>query len=185
MRTLLAVNVCVILGYALHAEIAAMGLTLPLFVPCLLVGIAVGNLLPALFPRLPPVRRTPALALVSDYALGVFLAISLMSLKLWALVELGPPLLAVLAVQAALAIAYVVFLLFPVLGGDYRAAVLGAGFGGFALGATPTAIANMTAVTKRHGPCPTAFVVLPLVAAFFVDVANTAVIQSFLLLGSR
>ena len=183
MRTLLAVNICVILGYALHAEISALGVTLPLFVPCLIAGIGLGNLLPLVAPGLPPIRRTAPLALVSDYALGVFLAISLMSLKLWALAGLGTPLLAVLAVQAAIAIAFVVLVLFPMLGGDYRAAVLGAGFGGFALGATPTAIANMTAVTKRHGPCPTAFVILPLVSAFFVDIANTAVIQAFLLLG--
>ena len=87
MRTLLVVNVCVIVGYALHAEIAAAGLTLPLFVPCLLVGIAVGNLLPARRSADAAVSRTAALALVSDYALGVFLAISLMSLKLWALVD--------------------------------------------------------------------------------------------------
>nr|WP_317849269.1 sodium/glutamate symporter [Tateyamaria pelophila] len=64
--------------------------------------------------------------------------------------------------------------------GGYRAAVLGAGFGGFALGATPTAIANMTAVTKRYGPSPMAFVILPLVSAFFVDIANAIAIQFFL-----
>lgn len=65
------------------------------------------------------------------------------------------------------------------MGRDYRAAVLSAGFGGFALGATPTAIANMTAVTKRYGPSPLAFLILPLVSAFFVDVANALVIQFF------
>lgn len=65
------------------------------------------------------------------------------------------------------------------MGRNYRAAVLAAGFGGFALGATPTAIANMTAVTKRYGPSPLAFVILPLVSAFFVDLANAAIIQFF------
>ncbi|MEM9231379.1 MAG: sodium/glutamate symporter, partial [Pseudomonadota bacterium] len=54
--------------------------------------------------------------------------------------------------------------------------------GGFALGATPTAIANMTAVTKRYGPSPLAFVILPLVSAFFVDLANAIIIQAFVAL---
>jgi ESS family glutamate:Na+ symporter len=80
--------------------------------------------------------------------------------------------------QTLFTVAFVVFVLFPVMGRGYRAAVLGAGFGGFALGATPTAIANMTAVTKRYGPSPIAFIVLPLVSAFFVDLANAVVIQT-------
>lgn len=61
----------------------------------------------------------------------------------------------------------------------YTAAVLCAGFAGFALGATPTAIANMSAVSKKYGPAPLAFIVLPLVSAFFVDLANAVVIQLF------
>ncbi len=56
----------------------------------------------------------------------------------------------------------------------------GAGFAGFALGATPTAVANMTAVTKTHGPAPLAFIILPLVGAFFVDLTNAVVIKLFL-----
>ena len=76
-------------------------------------------------------------------------------------------------------VAFCVFVLFRVMGGNYRAAVLSAGFGGFALGATPTAIANMTAVTKRYGPSPLAFIILPLVSAFFVDLANAFIIQFF------
>ena len=63
---------------------------------------------------------------------------------------------------------------------NFTAAVLGAGFGGFALGATPTAIANMTAVTKANGPAPLAFIILPLVAAFFVDVTNALIIRAAL-----
>ena len=80
--------------------------------------------------------------------------------------------------QTLFVVAFVIFVLFPVMGRGYRAAVLAAGFGGFGLGATPTAIANMTAVTKRYGPSPIAFIVLPLVSAFFVDLANAVVIQT-------
>ncbi|MEL6104350.1 MAG: sodium/glutamate symporter, partial [Pseudomonadota bacterium] len=110
--------------------------------------------------------------------LGAFLAMSLMALQLWTLVALGGAILSVLAAQTVITVAFVLFVLFPLMGGGYRAAVLGAGFGGFALGATPTAIANMTAVTKRYGPSPIAFVILPLVSAFFVDIANAVVIQT-------
>ena len=77
-------------------------------------------------------------------------------------------------------LAYIIFVLYPVMGRDYNAAVLGSGFAGFALGATPTAIANMTAVTKKYGPATQAFLILPLVSAFFVDLANAVIILLFL-----
>ena len=105
---------------------------------------------------------------------------SLMSLQLWTIAALGPAIAVTLALQTAFTVAFVIWVLFPVMGRGYDAAVLAAGFGGFALGATPTAIANMTAVTKRFGPSPIAFIVLPLVSAFFVDIANAIVIQMVL-----
>ncbi|MEM7238485.1 MAG: sodium/glutamate symporter [Pseudomonadota bacterium] len=182
MRVLLTVNVSIILGYTLHESISAAGLKLPLFVPCLIMGIVVANIQPVLLPRVPAVTGTPVLALVSEFSLSVFLSMSLMSMQLWTLVSLAGPLFVILAGQVLLAVLFSIFVLFPLMGGNYRAAVLGAGFGGFALGATPTAIANMTAVTKRYGPAPMAFIILPLVSAFFVDLANAFVIQAFLAL---
>ncbi|MEM0905791.1 MAG: sodium/glutamate symporter [Pseudomonadota bacterium] len=92
---------------------------------------------------------------------------------------LAGPLFAIVGLQAALTAAFCIFILFKVMGQNYRAAVLAAGFGGFALGATPTAVANMTAVTKSYGPAPLAFIILPLVSAFFVDLANAFIIQVF------
>ena len=68
--------------------------------------------------------------------------------------------------------AYILFAVFPAIGGNYQAAVISAGFTGISLGATPTAIANVTAVTKLHGACAQAFTILPLVSAFFIDIAN-------------
>lgn len=181
MRALLVTFLCIILGWFAHRAILATGLMLPLFVPCLLVGMVVGNLL-ALFPRLPPVSHTPALSLVSEFALGVFLAISLMSLQLWALAGMAGTLLLVLTAQTLLALGFAYFLAFRFLGRDYPAAVLTAGYASFVVGATPTAIATMTAVTKRYGPSPAAFIVLPLVSALFVDLANALVTQGFLTL---
>lgn len=179
-RVLLYLNLAIIGGYVVNAALTEAGVKLPLFVPCLIMGIIIANTRTAIFPKASPVARTQALALISEISLGAFLAMSLMSLQLWTLVELGPAIAAVLVAQTAIALAFVIFVLFPVMGGGYRAAVLGAGFGGFALGATPTAIANMTAVTKRYGPSPMAFVILPLVSAFFVDIANAIAIQFFL-----
>ena len=178
MRAMLYLNVAIILGYGLNEAIAATGLKLPLFVPCLIMAIIVANLRSLLLPQAAPVSRTPELAFISEFALGAFLAMSLMSLQLWTIAELGSAILMILGAQTLFTVAFVVFVLFPVMGGGYRAAVLAAGFGGFALGATPTAIANMNAVTKRYGPSPIAFVILPLVSAFFVDLANAVVIQT-------
>lgn len=178
MRVLLYLNMAIIAGYALSQLILGAGLKLPLFVPCLIMGIVIGNLRPLLVPRAAPVSRTPSLALISEFALGAFLAMSLMSLQLWTIADLGLSIVVIMTAQTLFAVAFVIWVLFPVMGANYRAAVLAAGFGGFALGATPTAIANMTAVTKRYGPSPIAFIVLPLVSAFFVDIANAIVIQT-------
>ena len=182
MRALLMINIAIIIGYIVHEQLTAAGLKLPLFVPCLIVGILIANLVSLVFPKAPKVSGTPTLALISEFSLSVFLSMSLMSMKLWTLAGLAGPLFGVLAAQTFAAVAFSIFVLFPLMGGNYRAAVLAAGFGGFTLGATPTAIANMTAVTKRYGPSPMAFIILPLVSAFFVDLANAFIIQIFVAL---
>ncbi|NOE17513.1 sodium/glutamate symporter [Ruegeria atlantica] len=178
MRVLLHLNLAIILGYALGEAISAAGLKLPLFVPCLIMGIVISNVRAAIAPSAQPVARTPSLALLSEFALGAFLAMSLMSLQLWTIAELGVAIAVIMSAQTLFTVVFVIWVLFPLMGSNYRGAVLAAGFGGFALGATPTAIANMTAVTKRYGPSPIAFIVLPLVSAFFVDIANAIVIQT-------
>ncbi|WP_439502448.1 sodium/glutamate symporter [Aminobacter ciceronei] len=120
------------------------------------------------------------MTLISEYSLSVFIAISLMSMQLWTLSGIAGPLLVVVVVQAFVVIAYVWIVLFPLLGRDYQSAVLSAGFVGLSLGATPTAVANMTAVARHYGPSPNAFIILPLVSAFFVDLINVLAIPFFL-----
>ncbi|MBB3412211.1 ESS family glutamate:Na+ symporter [Rhizobium sp. BK316] len=176
LRTLLVTNVAIIIGYALHEIILDAGINLPLFVVCLLVAIVMTNSVPFLAPRLPWPTHTRGLALISDLSLNVFLAMSLMSMQLWGLSGLGLSLAIVLAVQTLAAIVYIILVVFPAMGRNYNAAVISAGFCGIALGATPTAIANMTAVTKIHGAATIAFIILPLVSAFFIDLANAAVL---------
>ncbi len=179
MRAMLASHIAILLGYFVNLAAAEMGLKLPLFVPCLLVGIVMSNTIPYVFRGIAWPSRTRALAVVSDYCLSVFLAMSLMSMQLWTLSDLGGTLLGVLALQAVMTALFISFIVFRALGRTYTAAVLSSGFAGFALGATPTAIANMSSVTKSYGPAPLAFIVLPLVSAFFVDLANAFVIRFF------
>ncbi|WP_428688094.1 sodium/glutamate symporter [Roseibium sp.] len=181
MRSLLVLNIAIGLGVWLQEALKTwFGLDLPVFVVCLFCGIVLSNTVPALFPKMTWPARSRSLAVLSDLALGIFLTMSLMSLQLWTLAGLAGPMMLILAAQILVAGLFIVVVLFPVMGRDYNAAVLGAGFAGFSLGATPTAIANMTAVSKHYGPATQAFLVLPLVSAFFVDLANAVIILLFL-----
>ena len=181
MRAMLVVNIAVILGYLAHDWISnATTLKVPLFVPCLITGMVLSNTFPKFFPRWPWPARTASLDLISGYSLSIFLAMSLMSMQLWTLGKIAGPLLVIVGVQTLLAAIYTLLLVFSALGKDYQAAVLSAGFAGISLGSTPTAIAAMTAVTKRYGPSPNAFVILPLVSALFVSLVNVTAITFFL-----
>ncbi|WP_108682567.1 sodium/glutamate symporter [Methyloceanibacter sp. wino2] len=180
IRSLLVANIAIIAGYLAHVALQDAGIMLPLFVPCLLAGIILTNTVPTLLPKVKWPSRTPALALVSDFSLSVFLAMSLMSMQMWTLSGSTGLLITTTVLQATMTALFILFVFYRLMGSNYFAAVLSAGFAGFTLGATPTAIANMSAVTKHFGPSPLAFIVLPLVSAFFVDLANAAVIQLFL-----
>jgi ESS family glutamate:Na+ symporter len=180
MVTILVLHIAIITGYAANEALKVAGFKLPLFVTCLLAGILLSNTVPKVFPKIRWPARTRALALLSDFTLSLFLAMSLMSMQLWTIAGLAGPLLIILSLQTITAVTFIFFILFPLMGRDYQAAVLSAGFGGFTMGATPTAIANMTAVTKAHGPAPMAFIILPLVSAFFVDITNSVVIKALL-----
>ena len=148
--------------------------------PCLIVGMVLSNTVPVVLPRLNWPARTASLELISSYALSIFLAMSLMSMQLWTLAGVAGPLLVIVAVQTAVAAGYILLVVFPTLGRDYQAAVLSGGFTGLSLGSTPTAIASMSAITRHYGPAPNAFVILPLVSAFFVSLVNMAAITLFL-----
>ncbi len=104
---------------------------------------------------------------------------TLMSLQFWTLLDAAVPLLVILAMQVVVGWVLMVWIVCPLLGRGYDAAVSTSGYFGLALGATPTAIAVMTAITKVHGASPRSFIVVPLVGAFFVDVANAVTIRTF------
>jgi ESS family glutamate:Na+ symporter len=182
LDALLAIHVSIILGAILNEAVEDL-VQLPLFVTCLFAGILITNLVPKSFPRLSGRKwptRTPAMALIADVSLGTFLAMSLMSMQLWALIDLAGPIVAILGTQFAIAVAINIFIVFRVMGRNYDAAVVCSGFGGISLGSTPTAMANMAAVTSRYGASHLAFIIVPLVCAFFIDLVNAVMIPFFL-----
>lgn len=183
LDAILAIHVSAILGIFLNEGLEELGVKLPLFVTCLFAGIMMTNLIPKKFPRISGrawPTRTPSMALIADIALGTFLALSLMSMQLWTLIDLALPIFTILAVQFAIAVSINIFVVFPAMGRNYDAAVVCSGFGGISLGSTPTAMANMSAVTQRYGASHLAFIIVPLVCAFFIDLVNAVLIPFFL-----
>lgn len=179
IETLALILVCLTAGQALANALSDSTFSLPTFVWVLFIGVILRNGLAVLgwysvFDR--------SVSVLGNVSLSMFLAMALMSLRLWELSALALPLLAILLVQAAAMAAYAMFVTFTVMGRNYDAVVLAAGHCGFGLGATPTAIANMQAITDRFGPSHLAFLVVPMVGAFFIDLANAIVIKVYLLL---
>jgi ESS family glutamate:Na+ symporter len=166
-------------GDLLGAAIAGTAFELPTFVCVLFIGVLLRNVLAGLGIHQVFDREVSVLGNVS---LALFLAMALMSLRLWELANLALPMLLILAVQAMAMAAYAILVTFRVMGSNHDAVVLAAGHCGFGLGATPTAIANMQAVTHRFGPSHLAFIVVPMVGAFFIDIANALIIKLFMAL---
>ena len=116
----------------------------------------------------------------SPAVFSLFLTMALMSLKLWELLELAVPLMIILSVQVAMMAAFAYFVTFRMMGRDYDAAVMAGGHCGFGLGATPNAVANMRALVERYGAAPRAFLVVPMVGAFFIDFSNAMIITFYI-----
>jgi len=117
---------------------------------------------------------------IGTIALSLFLSMALMSLKLWELLDLALPMFVILIAQVTMMAAFAYFVTYRFMGRDYDAAVMAGGHCGFGLGATPNAVANMTSLTERFGAAPRAFLVLPMVGAFFIDFSNALVITTYL-----
>lgn len=179
VEKLFLLGVAMSMGYALSNLTQGTAFSLPTFVWVLFCGVLVGNLI-AYTPFYDIEER--ALSVVGNTCLSVFLAMALMSLKLWQLIDLALPIVVMMVVQTVAMISWAVFVTYRVMGRDYDAAVLSAGHCGFGLGATPTAIANMQTVTGRFGPSHISFILVPIVGAFFIDIANALVLKLFLLM---
>ena len=148
---------------------------IPTFVWALGSGVVVRNVLSNIF-KVNVFDR--CVDVFGNVSLSLFLAMALSSLELWVIKDLAIPLVVILSVQAIVMVLFAMFIVFRVMGKDYDAAVLAGGFCGFGMGATPTAVANMQAVTDRFGPSHKAFLIVPMVGAFFVDILNATILSA-------
>jgi len=179
INTLFVVLVCLAGGKALVRLVEGSGFILPDFVFSLLLGVVIRN----------ATNFTPGVKLsdrtvevVGEVALSLFLVMALMTMKLLDLANLAGPLLVILALQALVMIAFTILITYPVMGRNYDAAVIAGGQVGFGLSSTACALAIMKAVTGRHGASALAFLIVPMVGAFFIDILNAMVIQGSLAL---
>ena len=179
LNMLFAILACLAAGKMLARAVQGTGVILPDFLFCLLLGVAIRNVA-TLIPR---VRvSTSTVDLLGAVALSLFLVMALMGMRLVDLISLAGPLLVILTLQVVAMALFAAFVTFRLMGRDYDAAILSAGHVGFALSSTAAALAIMKAVTERRGPSPLAFVIVPMVGAFFVDIANALLIQGYLAL---
>jgi ESS family glutamate:Na+ symporter len=175
--SLLAMAVAMGLGSLVSAAIQASGITLPAYIGAMLVASVIRNL-DDLTGWLKLDRR--AMDFVGSLSLNIFLVVALMNLRLWELVHLALPLAVILAAQALATGAFALLVVFRIMGRDYESAVMASGFIGFVLGTTANAVSNMRTMTDRFGPAPRAFLVVPIVGAFFIDFVNALIINVFL-----
>ncbi|MCL1036232.1 sodium/glutamate symporter [Shewanella corallii] len=152
-------------------------LTIPDFVYALFIGVVVTNVLEVTKTRH---IDTETIDILGTVSLSLFLAMALMSLKLWNIFDLAVPFLIILAVQSVVIGLFTYWITFKMMGSNYDAAVMASGHCGFGLGATPTAVMNMGSVVNRYGPSPQAFMVVPIVGAFFIDIVNLIILQAYL-----
>lgn len=184
LHAIFSIHLSIIIGFILNELFQEVGLNLPLFVTCLFAGILLSSFATPIFRKrihwLDWEARSTSMSLIADISLGIFLSMSLMSIQIWVIIELAGPIIAILAAQFIIAAAITVFVIFKLMGSTYDAAVMSSGFGGFSLGSTATAMANMTAVTQNYGPSHLAFIIIPLIGAFFIDLVNVVMIQTLL-----
>lgn len=177
--TMCLLLLCLLLGGWLARLTAAAPVALPDFLWCLFAGVLVRNLLA---PGIGLPISDGAVDMVGSTALALFLAMTMATIRLWELAALAGPLLAIVGAQAVFSVLYATLVVHRVMGRDYEATVMTAGFIGFSMGATATAIANMQALAGRYGPAPVAFLVVPLTGAFFIDLANALVLTGVITL---
>ena len=151
-------------------------LTFPTYIGAMLVAAVIRNFCDAKHFVLP----AKAIDLWGNVSLSIFLAIALMTLKLWQLASLAGPMIVMLAAQVVLMFVFARFVVFNIMGRDYEAAVMTSAFCGFGMGATPNAMANMQVLTKRYGPAPQAYFIVPLVGSLFIDFFNGIIITGFM-----
>jgi len=168
----------VVLGRWLGTRFSGGTITIPSFLWCMLIGVAIRNLLP--FARVQLDDR--ASDLISGVCLSLFLVMTMMALNLVEVAQSAGPFLIIIAAQIVAISLYAAFVCFRVMGRDYEAAVTSAAFIGFNMGSTATAMANMQAITGKYGPAPQSYLIVPLSGAFFIDIMNAFLLTATLAL---
>lgn len=164
------------IGYCIAPFLKKYGIVIPAYIGPMFIAAIIRNVADMQKKNLP----MNEIAITGNIALSLFLAMALMTLKLWELADLAIPIITILLVQTVIMALYAYFVTFKFNGKDYDAAVMATGHCGFGLGATPNAMANMEVFTKENGPAPRAFFVLPVVGALFIDFTNATVITFFI-----
>ena len=172
---------CIGAAHSVHSWMKGTGILLPDFLWALLIAMAVRNIA-ALF-RVEGINDR-AVQAVGSVSLSLFLVIALMGLRILDLATLAGPLLLIIAVNAVATAAFAYFITSRAMGGDYDAAVVSAGQVAACLATTAVGMSVMQTLTERHGPSPLAFLLVPIVGAFFADIANAAVLQVYFALPS-
>lgn len=165
------------LGTIVSSVLSRTGMTFPIYIGAMIVAAIWRNI--AEYSGKLPVHMAE-IGSIGDICLSLFLGMAMITLKIWQLASLALPLIILLAGQLVLMFLYARFIIFPVMGRDYDAAVIAAGTCGFGMGATPNAMANMQAITDRYGPSLKAYILIPIVGSLFADFINSLVITSFI-----
>ena len=176
VRNLVALAIAMLLGSVVSRYFTSLGVTLPAYIGAMLVASVVRNVDDATGWFHIDER---VMEFVGNLALSIFLVVALMDLKLWQLAGQALPLFVILLAQVAVVGLFALTLSFRIMGRDYDSAVMASGFVGFALGTTANAVANMRALVLRYGTAPRAFLVVPLVGAFFIDFTNAIIITFY------
>lgn len=176
--TMSLVNIIIImgLGTAVSFFIAKSGITLPAYIGAMIVGAVVRNINDK---KEWMIMDQKAIDFAGGIALNIFLTVALMDLRLWELFHLALPLSGILLAQVIVVILFALTITFVVMGKNYESAVMSSGFIGFMLGTVANAMAVMKTIADKYGPAPRAFLVVPLVGAFFIDYINALVITVF------
>lgn len=177
LKAIAAILIAMWIGGVISKWVAARGVTLPPYIGAMIIAAVMRNLDDATGMIKLPHRAIDDLG---NVALSLFLVLALMTLKLWELAGLALPLLVIILAQLAAVSIFSYFLLFRMMGRNYDAAVMTSGFVGFMMGTTANAMANMRALVERYGASPRAFLVVPMVGAFFIDFTNAIIITIFL-----
>lgn len=167
------------LGTCLSKLLALTRITFPTYFGSLIAACLIRNVCGA-FPKTSERLGIDKIVSLGDIALSLFLGIAMSSLKLWELAGLAIPLCVILFAQVVFIALFAAFVAFRSLGKDYDAAVLVSGLCGFGLGATPNAMANMSAVCFKYRYAVNPFIIVPIIGAMFVDIINTGLVTVFL-----